>query len=101
LTKHERFLDNRASAASLPRVFASMGLERMRLPWIIRKRKRAIGDIGARCPQCHCELPLMFEQSLLLADDKRVWLFCPICARTVAGEGFFRQQGQRAGVRGS
>jgi hypothetical protein len=35
----------------------------------------------------------MFEQSLLLADDKGVWLFCPICARTVAGERFFRQQG--------
>ncbi|HLH37771.1 MAG TPA: hypothetical protein VKX39_01375 [Bryobacteraceae bacterium] len=42
--------------------------------------------MGARCPDCGSELPIMREQAMLLADGDPVWLFCPVCTRIVRGE---------------
>lgn len=62
----------------------------MWLPW--KKRPKLSPDeIGARCPDCHCELPVSFEQRLLLADGQPSWLFCPVCVRLVAGQAFVRK----------
>lgn len=62
----------------------------MRLPW--KKRPKLSPDeIGARCPDCRCELPVSFEQRVLLADNQPCWLFCPLCVRLVAGQAFARK----------
>lgn len=52
------------------------------------KLKPSPQDIGARCPGCRCELPLTYEQRLLLVDGGPAWLFCPVCARIVSAEAF-------------
>jgi hypothetical protein len=67
----------------------------MRLPWF-RRPKLSPDEIGARCPSCHCELPVTFEQRLLLADRQPSWLFCPLCRRLVAGQPFARKSGEPA-----
>jgi hypothetical protein len=71
----------------------------MRLPW--QKRPTLSADeIGARCPSCRCELPVSFEQRLLLADSQPCWLFCPLCVRLVAGQAFARKSAE-AGASGA
>ncbi len=64
----------------------------MRLFWIEPRAKKSVHAPGARCPDCHCELPIMFEQALRLADDEPVWLFCPLCKCIVRAEAFVREQ---------
>lgn len=56
----------------------------MRLDWFKRRKKPSPSEVGARCPNCHCSLPIMYEQAMLLAGGKLVWLFCPVCMRIVA-----------------
>jgi hypothetical protein len=71
----------------------------MRLPWQ-KRPKLSPDEIGARCPSCHCELPVSFEQRLLLADSQPCWLFCPLCVRLVAGQAFTRKSAE-AGASGA
>jgi predicted nucleic acid-binding Zn-ribbon protein len=54
------------------------------------KQGPSLVDIGARCPGCDSELPLTFEQQILLRSGQKPWLFCPACRRIVAGEPFVR-----------
>lgn len=54
------------------------------------KLKPSPQEIGARCPGCRCELPLTYEQRLLLADGGPAWPFCPVCARIVSADAFTR-----------
>ncbi|HZT38856.1 MAG TPA: hypothetical protein VFA28_13250 [Bryobacteraceae bacterium] len=49
-------------------------------------------QIGARCPDCRSELPILFEQALRLVDGEPVWLFCPLCKRIVSAVMFDREQ---------
>ena len=63
----------------------------MRLPWKRSGNARPPRDIGAKCPGCRCELPLTYEQRLLLDDAAPVWLFCPLCTRIVSAEAFTRE----------
>jgi len=64
----------------------------VRLPWTRSAKPRpSPRHIGARCSGCRRELPLTYEQGLLLADDRPVWLFCPLCARIVWAEAFTRE----------
>lgn len=63
----------------------------MRLPWKRSgKLKPSAQEIGATCPGCQCELPLTYEQRLLLADGGPAWPFCPVCARIVSADAFTR-----------
>jgi hypothetical protein len=54
--------------------------------------RKTTDHIGARCPDCRSELPILFEQALRLADGEPVWLFCPLCKRIVSAETFIREQ---------
>lgn len=59
----------------------------MRLPWNKQTATpMTAGPAVARCPDCHCQLSISFEQHIFLAESKPVWIFCPICARIVSGE---------------
>ena len=63
----------------------------MRLPWKrARKPKPTPQEIEGRCPGCRCELPLTYEQRLLLAAGAPAWPFCPLCARIVSADAFTR-----------
>jgi hypothetical protein len=55
-----------------------------------RNSNSPAGTFSARCPDCHCELPLTIEQSMLLASGAPVWPFCPVCTRIVRGEAFHK-----------
>jgi hypothetical protein len=62
----------------------------MRFGFFKRRRKLSPAEITARCRGCHSELPIMYEQAVLLADGNPVWLFCPACTRIVAAERIVR-----------
>lgn len=52
----------------------------MRWPWT---RKQDPKTIRAECPHCRGDLPLTFEQAMLLADGQPAWVFCRVCQRIV------------------
>ncbi len=43
-------------------------------------------SIGARCPGCHREAAVSYEQKLLMAAGRRPYVFCPVCRRFAAAE---------------